>query len=612
MPWCADGCPEEIASSPGVIDCPYCGADLMEFQLGLSSQPTLDALELEDEDSPESILAEGLDAQVWGPDGIDPIDERAFLDALPILGRVGPKEIDGALARISGRVPQEGARRLLERHAAPPPWPAAPRVQLLVDAPEAAHLYPLRVLVQAEGANRIGVEVHLPGVDSVQPNGPSEKPAPRGKTGISFAVRTAAGAHVATGHVQLTIRSRGAPGLRVYRAPFRYEVSGTRHTVTRYEIHNEGVLRWNQHLADVAVGGSAPGGDTDVQNSGKLDAELVAGGDLRVRNDGLARIRQRVSEGGAKAGARAAALPEHLFVVPDLASTASSTLQTSLRSRTGKSAWLEPSGAPAHGAVFVWRDRADKLHGAVIVAEEEAALGRHHRLADLPIRSRNWAANGTISRRAAVIRWVGNSPRLHRTGQSEVLVDGEPLPADGQGFAQLRTAGHEVTWLRKPGLRWEVRVLEGAVERLPVRWHEPAPGGVPCLYHVVAPKGGWLGGAPRESLLPLPAGGNSATGAALVRSANAWWLRGVAVPGEEGQAGRQARLLIDGRPCRHPELRYGLRDGARVRLPCGSELEYHVGRSTGPPDGDWEIRARISEGGPLAYLRVLLGHVVHE
>ena len=569
MPRCAN-CRGEVASSPGVIDCPFCGLELVDDSPGVSSQPTLDAYQLADEDSPAAILADGLDAQVWGHAGLDHVDERAFLGALPILGPISASEIEVALARLSRVVPGEAAGRLLRHHAeSSAPGPSAPRVQLEVDALEEAHLYPLKVRVQAAGAKRLGVTVELPGVDEVHGLGSPDRATPRGKAMFGFAVRTARGSHKAEGSLRITVWGADPSQVRVYRARFHYQVDSTRHVVTRYEIRNEGVLRWNQHLAGAA-------------------------------EDGASRARP------------APAAAEDLFVVPDLAATAAAGLEALLSSCNGEAAWLEPAATPVHCAVFAWRDRSLNLHGAVVVAAARVALGRHHRQADLPVRSRAGAGSLGISRRAAQIRWIGRLPRLFRMGNSEVLVDGAALSTAAGSFAPLEVHGHEVTWLSQPELCWEVRAIEAEGVKLPVRWEEPVDGGPTRLCHVIAPEGGRLGGGLAGSLLPLPPGGEPSDGAGLLRSGEGWWLPGVEVDGQEGERGRRPKLLLDGRPCRHPGLRYGLQDGSRMRLPCGTELEYHVGRTTGPPEGGGEIRARISPGGPLEHLRELLGHVVHE
>jgi hypothetical protein len=532
----------------------------------------MDALDEGDDAMLAGVLAEGLEAQRWGPSGLDPIDELAFSKALAIVGSLDPETVREALGLLPQRVPREAARHLLEGAEQPTAFPAAPRVRLLVKAPEAGGLYPVRVLVEAAGAARVRIDPDLPGVDRVVPHGLSERPLRNGKAAVEFGVRTGGGAHRVVGSLRVTLWDRESERIRVYHAPFRYEVDGTHPVVTRYEIHNEGVLRWNQHL---------------------LPADTLP---------------ERDAIPGPGRGASPPP-PEDLFVVPNLAATAAAEVDAWLAAHSGPDAWQRPAAVRVHNAIFAWRDGSGDLHAGVVVGEDQVTLGRHHRKADIPVRIRADVGNLEISRSAAEVRWVGELPRLHRTGDSPLLLEGEPMLPD-RG-AVLTEQGQEVTWLGRPPLRWEIRVLRASGERRPVRWHEPAHGGAGRLCHVVAPGGGRLGGPAPGSLLPLPNGSEQGPGVELHRRDGGWWLAGVECVGGPGRRAVPP-LLVDGRPCRHPHQRYGLRDGARIQLPCGTELEFYVGRSKGPPDGDWEIRDRLVGEGPLHHLADLLSHVVHQ
>ncbi len=616
MPWCSDGCPNEIPSSPGISDCPYCGSDLIERPFSVSSHPTLDALEIDDENTPSGVLCAALETQVWGPAGLDPVDERAFLRALPILGPLTPEMVRDATRTLSKRV-RSAAEDLLSGTDEPVAPFVPPQVRLLVKAPKAGHLYPLRVLVTAPGAARLRVDAEMPGVDGIHPVGSVNKPLPRGKTGVNFQVRTGGGAHHAEGILRITLWDDEPDRVRVYRARFRYEVEGDRHVVTRYEIHNEGVLRWNQHLAggedspEAASPGIA-GGSVDVVNEGKLTAELAGGRDLKIANEGIMNLLERdpVAGPGTTVPVREPD-PDELFVVPDLGATVAATIDAELEDRSGpdspRRVWLTPEAALVHNAVLVWRGGSERLQAALLVGERVVALGRHNRQSDIPVRPRFEVGNLGISRRAVETSWVGDKPRVRRIGASSVFVEDVSLELDTP--ADLSARGLEVTWMAKPRVRWEVRVLRGTTEFLPVRWHEPDDPGTGRICHVVAPSGGRLGGPADTSLLPLPNGCQRGPGVELLRRTRGWWL--VGVDATEHESGRRVpQLLVDGRPHRHPSLRYGLQDGARVRLPCGTEIEFHVGRCERPPDGDWEIRDRLAEGEPLHHLADLLRHIV--
>jgi len=617
MPWCSDGCPSEIASSPGIIDCPYCGSDLIDRPASVSSQPTLDALEIDDENTPSGVLCAALEAQVWGPAGLDPVDERAFLRALPMVGPLAPEIVREATRTLSKRV-RAAAEDLLSRTAKASVPFVPPQVRLLVKAPKAGHLYPLRVLVSAPGVARLRVEAEMPGVDGIHPVGSVAKRLPRGKAAVEFQVRTAGGAHRAVGSLRITLWDDEPDRVRVYRADFRYEVEGDRHVVTSYQIHSEGIFRWNQHLAPgdgtpERGGPSNTGGSVDVVNEGKLTAQIAGGRDLKVANEGIMGLVERDPVAGSGTDAPVPEPgPEDLFVVPDLGATVAATIATEIEERTGpdspRKVWLTPKAAPAHNAVLAWQDGSERFQAALLVGEKVVALGRHGRQSDIPVRPRFDVGNLSISRRAVETSWVGNKPRVRRIGASPVFVDDVALEKGTK--ADLSEHGQEVTWMAKPRLRWVVRVLRGATEFLPVRWHEPDDPGMGPICHVVAPSGGRLGGPADTSLLPLPNGCQLGPGVELLRRTRGWWL--VGVNAKEHETGRRTpELLVDGRPHRHPSLRYGLQDGSRVRLPCGTEIEFHVGRCERPPDGDWEIRDRLAEGEPLHHLADLLQHIVH-
>jgi len=398
---------------------------------------------------------------------------------------------------------------------------------------------------------------------------------------------------------------------RIYRAPFLFEVAGSRPIVSSYEIHNSGIMRWNQESSAAAAGSprqagrpAAAGEDAvSIENDGGLVRANTARrrGGLKVKNRGGGVV--RLSESGpepAAAGSSEALPPgqlQPLVVVPDLVASHRACVEARLELSTDSTASDEPrigAADPAHNGLLAWRNARGTWEAAFLQGEESVFLGRHHRQADIPVRCAEDPTLAGISRRSLQLAWARGRAWLKRVGSSPVHLDGCELERDQRTL--LPSEPTEVTFLRSPDVTWTLESLDGVEGGLrPVRWCEPSSPRAGRVWHVVAPSGGLLGGA--GSLVPLPRRRGAEPAVPLRRDLEGgWWIGGL-----EGGG-----LQLDGRPCLHPELGYGLRDGARILLPTGTELRFFVARSS--PGGEWELEALL--GSELKDLRGLLEHVI--